>query len=153
MPASCLGMYVPSNKSAPIHWPADVWPSLINTTPHNTVGDEHGQPPPLPAVSSPMQLQPPPLGAVGAQASVATHEDLEARELAQHESDAVLDMGRINLLTIAKDENKLTPRSGPFSPERNQEVFKALLYLMDAEKKKRPNVVDDYDAMRWYYAR
>lgn len=121
------------------------------------MADEHERAPPRsPAVVSsplqppPQQPQPP---ALGPQASVA-HEDLEARELAQHETDAVLDMDRINLVNIAKHENKLAdPRAGPFAPERNEEVFKALLYLMDAEKKKRPNVVDDYDAMRWYYAR
>lgn len=83
--------------------------------------------------------------------------DLEARELAAHDADAVavlgLDMAKMNLVDIAKHENNLSPRSGPFSPERNMEVFKALLYLMDAEKKKRPNVVDDCDAMKWYYAR
>lgn len=80
--------------------------------------------------------------------------DQAARELAQHETDdtAILNFDQIRLTEIAKNEN-FTPRSGPFSPERNQEVFKALLYLMDAEKKKRPNVVDDYESMRWYYAR
>jgi hypothetical protein len=98
------------------------------------VADEHQQPPPLTAE----------LVGLG-------HDDLEARELAQHETDAVLDS--INLMDIARQENKFSPRSGPFSPDRNQEVFKGILYIMDAERKKKPNVMDDLDAMGWYYAR
>ncbi len=83
----------------------------------------------------------------------ASIDGVAARELAQQETDAMLDMGEINLVDIAREENLLSPLAGPFSAARNQEVFKALLYLMDAEKKKRPNIVDEPDAMRWYYAR
>ena len=74
-------------------------------------------------------------------------------ELALHDTEEnILNLDKMKLVQIAKEEN-YTPRAGPFSAERNQEIFKAMLYLMDAEKKKRPNVVDDYDSMRWYYAR
>ena len=76
----------------------------------------------------------------------------DVRQLAQHEDETENVLDRIKLVEIAKHEN-FSPRAGPFTPERNQEVFKAMLYLMDAEKKKRPDLVDDYDAMRWYYAR
>lgn len=77
----------------------------------------------------------------------------DARELALHDTEEnILNLDKMKLVQIAKEEN-CTPRAGPFSAERNQEIFKAMLYLMDAEKKKRPNVVDDYDSMRWYYAR
>jgi hypothetical protein len=82
------------------------------------------------------------------------HEEQDdARELALHDTEEnVLNLDKMKLVQTAKEEN-YTPRAGPFSAERNQEIFKAMLYLMDAEKKKRPNVVDDYDSMRWYYAR
>ena len=47
-----------------------------------------------------------------------------AQELAQFESDAVINLKDIKKTVEASKAEFVSPRSGPFTAERNQEVFK-----------------------------